>query len=630
MIKEIIYDAEYIIETFIIKDELGKDGGIKKRIRRLACIIPERREIALEIESLSKRISKVICDMEKFGVQKIIADVRDPQPSQQRVEFARKYESNLVGLEENVEKLVGHLVGEEDVQVVSMTGMGGLGKTTLARQAFNHDKVKSKFDRLVWVCVTQLCDPMIVWQAIFRTLRPNEEENKILGMKKATLQDQLFQLLETFKSLIVFDDIWKEEDWKLIKPIFPHNKGSKVLLTSRNERVAGRGETYINFRPDFLSDENSWTVFQRIAMASKVTSEPTKDDEKMEEMGKKMIKHCQRLPLAIRVLGGLLTENYTVHYWKQVSENIGPHLHDNNSLNSILSLRFEELPGYLKHCFLYFAHFREDYEIDIENLSYYWAADGILRYSDGETIQDVGESYIDELVRRSMVISERDNATSRFEKCCLHDLMRELCMSKAKEENFLSPSAHPQSLSVSQRFFTHDPYTLDVEREINNSKVRSLVVVQKVVLPNSWMFARNWKLSSIIFTRLQLLRILHVYKAEFEGRKLPDSIGKLIHLRYLNIEAAGVSHLPASLRNLKLLIYLNLNVNNSFTFVPNVLMEMIGLRYLILPETMNMKTKLELSQLVKLETSENFSTVLQFRGSPWYGQIEDPCNRFKR
>ncbi|CAN6924277.1 unnamed protein product [Brassica oleracea] len=224
-----------------------------------------------------------------------------------------------------------------------------------------------------------------------------------------------------------------------------------------------------------------------------------------------------------------------------------------------------------------------------------------------------------------MVISERDNATSRFEKCYLHDLMRELCMSKAKEENFLSPSAHPQSLSVSQRFFTHDPYTLDVEREINNSKVRSLVVVQKVVLPNSWMFARNWKLSSIIFTRLQLLRILHVYKAEFEGRKLLDSIGKLIHLRYLNIEAAGVSHLPASLRNLKLLIYLNLNVNNSFTFVPNVLMEMIGLRYLILAETMNMKTKLELSQLVKLETSENFSTVLQFRGSPWYGQIEDPC-----
>lgn len=225
MIKEIIYDAEDIIETFIIKDELGKDGGIKKRIRRLACIIPERREIALEIESLSKRISKVICDMEKFGVQKIIADVRDPQPSQQRVEFARKYESNLVGLEENVEKLVGDLVGEEDVQVVSMTWMGGLGKTTLARQAFNHDKVKSKFDRLVWVCVTQLCDPMIVWQAIFRTLRPNEEENKILGMTKATLQDQLFQLLEAFKSLIVFDDIWKEEDWKLIKPIFPHNKG---------------------------------------------------------------------------------------------------------------------------------------------------------------------------------------------------------------------------------------------------------------------------------------------------------------------------------------------------------------------------------------------------------------------
>lgn len=224
-IKEIFFDAEDIIETYLLEENPPKTGVFKRLFRGRA-----GRKFALDMNSLSKRISKIISVMQAFGVHQVITEGKDSQPLLQRQKrmrqkFAGEYKPNFVGLEENVEKLVGDLVGEEDVQVVSMTWMGGLGKTTLARQAFNHDKVKSKFDRLVWVCVTQLCDPMIVWQAIFRTLRPNEEENKILGMTKATLQDQLFQLLETFKSLIVFDDIWKEEDWKLIKPIFPHNKG---------------------------------------------------------------------------------------------------------------------------------------------------------------------------------------------------------------------------------------------------------------------------------------------------------------------------------------------------------------------------------------------------------------------
>lgn len=225
VIKEISFDAEDILETFILKDQLQKSGGIKERMRRLACIILERREIALEIGSLSNRISKVIRDMETQGVQKIIGDMRDQQPLPERKEFARQEKSNLVGLEENVEKLVGYLVEEDDDPIVLMTGMGGLGKTTLARQAFHHDKVREKFDRLVWVCVSQVCDRKNVWQNILQSFRTKEEENEIMQMKEERLQDELSRLLETSKSLIVIDDIWKEEDWNLIKPIFPHKKG---------------------------------------------------------------------------------------------------------------------------------------------------------------------------------------------------------------------------------------------------------------------------------------------------------------------------------------------------------------------------------------------------------------------
>ncbi|AEE33563.1 Disease resistance protein (CC-NBS-LRR class) family [Arabidopsis thaliana] len=619
-IKEIIYDGEDTIETFVLEQNLGKTSGIKKSIRRLACIIPDRRRYALGIGGLSNRISKVIRDMQSFGVQQAIVDggYKQPQGDKQREmrqKFSKDDDSDFVGLEANVKKLVGYLVDEANVQVVSITGMGGLGKTTLAKQVFNHEDVKHQFDGLSWVCVSQDFTRMNVWQKILRDLKPKEEEKKIMEMTQDTLQGELIRLLETSKSLIVLDDIWEKEDWELIKPIFPPTKGWKVLLTSRNESVAMRRNTsYINFKPECLTTEDSWTLFQRIALPMKDAAE-FKIDEEKEELGKLMIKHCGGLPLAIRVLGGMLAEKYTSHDWRRLSENIGSHLvggrtnfndDNNNTCNNVLSLSFEELPSYLKHCFLYLAHFPEDYEIKVENLSYYWAAEGIFqpRHYDGETIRDVGDVYIEELVRRNMVISERDVKTSRFETCHLHDMMREVCLLKAKEENFLQitssrPStANLQSTVTSRRFVYQYPTTLHVEKDINNPKLRALVVVT----------LGSWNLAGSSFTRLELLRVLDLIEVKIKGGKLASCIGKLIHLRYLSLEYAEVTHIPYSLGNLKLLIYLNLASFGRSTFVPNVLMGMQELRYLALPSDMGRKTKLELSNLVKLETLENFST----------------------
>ncbi|KAL9860446.1 putative disease resistance protein RF45 [Arabidopsis thaliana] len=618
-IKEIIYDGEDTIETFVLEQKLGNASGIKKSIRRLACIIPDRRRYALGIGGLSNRISKVIRDMKSFGVQQIITDGGYMQPQgdrqrEMRQRFSKDDDSDFVGLEVNVKKLVGYLVDEANVQVVSITGMGGLGKTTLAKQVFNHEDVKHQFDGLSWVCVSQDFTRMNVWQKILRDLKPKEEEKKIMEMTQDTLQGELIRLLETSKSLIVLDDIWEKEDWELIKPIFPPTKGWKVLLTSRNESVAMRRNTsYINFKPEFLTTEDSWTLFQRIALPMKDAAE-FKIDEEKEELGKLMIKHCGGLPLAIRVLGGMLAEKYTSHDWRRLSENIGSHLvggrtnfndDNNNTCNYVLSLSFEELPSYLKHCFLYLAHFPEDYKIKVENLSYYWAAEGIFqpRHYDGETIRDVGDSYMDELVRRNMVISERDVETERFETCHLHDMMREVCLLKAKEENFLQitssrPStANLQSTVTSRRLVYQYPTTLHVEKDINNPKLRSLVVVT----------LGSWNMAGSSFTRLELLRVLDLVQAKLKGGKLASCIGKLIHLRYLSLEYAEVTHIPYSLGNLKLLIYLNLDISLSSrsNFVPNVLMGMQELRYLALPSLIGRKIKLELSNLVKLETLEN-------------------------
>ncbi|CAA7024091.1 unnamed protein product [Microthlaspi erraticum] len=619
-IKEIVYDAEDIIETYLFNEKFGKTSGVKKRIKSLLCVIPDRREIALHIGGICRRISKVISNMQSFGVQQTIADGGYMQPLHDRQRelrqtFSKDSESDLVGIEENVRKLVGYLVKEDTFQVVSITGMGGVGKTTLSRQVFNHEMVKHHFDGLAWVCVSQDFTQLSVWQTILRSLRPNEEEKKISEMAESTLHDEVFQLLERSKSLIVLDDIWKEEDWDLIRPIFPSRKGCwKVLLTSRNENVAVRGDiTYINLKPECLSTEDSWTLFQRIALPKKDASD-LKVDEKLEEMGKQMIKHCGGLPLAVKVLGGLLATKYTVVDWERLNQNIRSHIlgrtnftdSNNSSIYHILSMSFEGLPSYLKYCFLYLAHFPEDHTIDVEKLSYYWAAEGLFRDYDGETIRDVGDNYIGELVRRNIVLSERDDTTLRYETCHMHDMMREICLFKAKE-NFLqivgnhSLNANSQFHGTSRRFVSHSPSTLDIERDISHPKVRSLLVV--------WHFNQERCLiPGLSFKRLQLSRLLDLPGVRFEGDKLPSSIGKLIHLRYLSLEDAVICNLPSSLRNLKLLIYLDLRIYEEYLFVPNVLMGMKELRYLALPWDMGKKKKLELSNLVNLETLIYLST----------------------
>jgi len=228
-IKDIVYDAEDVLETFLLKEKLGKTSGIRKHIKRLTCIVPDRREIALYIGHVSKRITRIIRDMQSFGVQqRIVDDDKHPLRNREREKrqtFPTDNESGFVALKENVEKLVGYFVEEDNYQVVSITGMGGLGKTTLARQVFNHDMVTKKFDKLAWVSVSQDFTLKNVWQNILGDLKPKEEEKKILEMTEYTLQRELYQLLEMSKSLIVLDDIWKKEDWEVIKPIFPPTKG---------------------------------------------------------------------------------------------------------------------------------------------------------------------------------------------------------------------------------------------------------------------------------------------------------------------------------------------------------------------------------------------------------------------
>ncbi|RID76848.1 hypothetical protein BRARA_B03798, partial [Brassica rapa] len=470
--------------------------------------------------------------MQNLGVQKVIVNEESllVKEREMRQTFSRDEEDHLVGLERNVERLVGYLLEGDSSQVVSIIGMGGIGKTTLARQAFNHGKIKSNFPGLAWVCVSQQFERKCVWQTILQQLWPECDVSK---MMEGELLEKIIRVLETEKALIVIDDIWREGDWDLIKHVFLPRKGLKVLLTSRNDEVALHADKQcVPFKPECLTSEESWDLFQRIAFPIKDTAE-FKIEEDMKEIGMEMMKHCGGLPLAIKVLGALLGKEYSLHEWKRIRENIkAPTVRasgsDDRNFNlkvyGVLYLSFEELPAYLKQCFLYLASFPEDYKIDVEKLSYYWAAEGMD--FDGASIREVADGYIEELVKRNMVISKRDVDTSRFETLQLHDMMREVCLRKAEEENFvqtIDTMANSESPCKSRRLAVVrlPEETFNVDTEVKNPSLRTLLFIKNGEL----------KTRSLFFTRHQLMRVLDLSFAKFEGGKVPSSIGKLIHLR---------------------------------------------------------------------------------------------------
>ncbi|XAR48716.1 hypothetical protein NMG60_11031621 [Bertholletia excelsa] len=265
--------------------------------------------------------------------------------------------------------------------------------------------------------------------------------------------------------------------------------------------------------------------------------------KQIEKIGRKKVNQCKGLPLAIIVLGGILVDKETPIEWKKVSPSIKSS-EEFDVVQRVLALSYQDLPYKYKPYFLYLSHFPEDSEILAEKLCKLWMAEGFLLIHDRgeeETMLDVAARYLAALAQ--MIQVQINESTGRIKSCRIHHLMREMCILKAREQNFVK-IIHLQHKNDLVDFCSS-----------TTPKIRRLAIhlsrdVKGVVLPDFdgiqhlrslLLFSsdRYGELENYHFKNFKLLKVLDLEGFVLRGKSV-EEIRKLIALRYLGLQQCTI------------------------------------------------------------------------------------------
>ncbi|THF94033.1 hypothetical protein TEA_020442 [Camellia sinensis var. sinensis] len=583
-VREAAYDTRDVLDIFMLCFR-HHGNGFGRFLRKFSCFImtlKARRRIAFQVQRIKSKVINISNGHQRYKDKYGILEQSSRSTWYDcRGDALLLEEAELVGIDKPKSLLIQWLMqGDPRLKMLSVVGTGGLGKTTLIKKVFDDAIVKHNFQNHAWITVSEsfkiedLLKGMI--QQLFEEVKQpvpqgveNMDTNSLKGIINAFLQQNRY--------VLVFDDVWDIHAWQSFRYAFPNgNCGSRVMMTTRNEDLAyfaanGYHGNVYNLRP--LLPEESWILFCR------KTFQGNPCPSHLEGLSRGILKRCEGLPLAIVAISGLLSikDKTSVDEWERIYRSLGVELGGNGklqSMNKVLLLSYVDLPYYLKLCFLYLSIFPEDCFIDRGRLIRLWAAEGFIEMKEEMTAEEIAECYLNELISRSLIQVAEIRTNGRVKSYRIHDLWREIIVSKSKEQNMVTiASERGRTWPEKVRRLSIHKHLQDIQQSKCFTQLRSLLI-----------FDATYSLSKLSMLAssnggLRLLTVLDLKGTPLET--FPNEVVKLLHLRYLSLRKTNVKIIPKSIGKLQNLETLDLN-DTYVTELPDEILNLQRLRHLLL------------------------------------------------
>ncbi|KAL3498973.1 hypothetical protein ACH5RR_041705 [Cinchona calisaya] len=556
-VMEVVYKAEFVIDSLMV-------GNIECSPLLFETIVEEMKDIKIEAMEIDESKKYNTAEVQKFTKTSSL------MPSQGSIPIIDEV---VLKLDEETKAIIDQLTrGSVHLDVVTIVGMPGLGKTTLAKVVYNDPSITYHFHIRSWCCVSQTYREKDLLLQILDHITVKHPNTNLKQMSEDDLHEQLRKHLKGKRYLMVLDDLWGTKAWNVLKNSFPDDaNASRVLVTSQLQDLAS--EIKCNSIPHtlrLLTNDESWELMKKKLCVQECFSPA------MHVLGKEIASNCKGLPLTIIIVAGILS-TLEQDGWEEVLRSLSSEsVSRTEQCRYTLELSYKHLPDYLKSCLLYFGLFREDEFISTKRLVWLWIAEGFVRKTELKTLEEVAKGYMMDLIKRSLVMVEKRGSIGGVKFCKIHDVIHDFSLAKAREENFLQLLR-----GVNELFTFHEAGEVRRMCIYSGSKdfedvrlfcphVRSLIYFgldcDRIVYPPSF---------SHVFCMFRLLRVLDMYQIDV-GDVFPIEIELLILLRFLSLSVKSV---PPSIANL---LYLETFIlRRSIGLLPDTIWKMKNLRHLL-------------------------------------------------
>lgn len=580
-LRNIAYEIEDVHDEFILRLGQLQGHGVYHSLYKIAFLVKNFRacrRIATEFHEIKSRVNDICSRREryfdKFNVSSS-ATAATVSYHDSRLDAFLSNEAELFGIEGPKKEIIDWLVDSNSkCKIISVVGMGGLGKTTLVRAIYNDAEVKKKFPWRAMITISQSFNKVELLEQLNKQLNGSAEECP-RGVDDPNEHIRLLRIIQGFlgekKYLIVLDDVWEKGGWDFFKLAFPSNMcGSRLMLTTRDRSVANsamddmenNGKVHLL---QSLSKEDSWKLFFGKIFPDRVPHD-------FAFVGGKILRRFKGLPLAIKTISGMLAKDVRIERWEMVDRSLEAES-ESKKIYQVLSLSYDDLPYRLKSCLLYASIFPRDHLMERMRLIRLWIAEGFVEGISGRTLEEVADGYLIELLDRNLLQTATTTVDARVMKCCIHDLHRDIIVSKARHENF-AIEACPENARgprIVRRLTIHQSST-NIDTNMNISHLRSLLVFGKEHLSS------NLPILKLSHARFKPLKVLDLQGVTME--MFPKEVIKLYHLRYLSLRDTNVKRIPSSIGKLQYLETFDLRGTN-VTELPVGILKLHRLRHLL-------------------------------------------------